>query len=692
MKLYKLILIFIALLSSFFYSDAIYATKNLYSSAAELSTPQVGDKLETYGLSVSEGSGVTNFYKLCKALDTGNVIIVDGLYPITVTDPYILTKNIQLHGLNSDCGFVFNVTSSYVFLATNDITIDIERVKFTGHSNVIFSNTAMTNYIKSINVAYCTFTGAISLLDLNIADADFNIRHGIGEFTFNNNIISNLTVVSDPSKNFIDLKNLPFNKIEVFDNKVNNFVNSFLFAGTTNTYTDTMTLIDNRGLVYVHDNIVINDSSCISNYRQSIYHTFILAECCIVKYSNNHVEGLKALQQAVYDLYASSREVYYENNFWKNNLQLSEYPYSKGEGEVNNNCLIKSKGNPSRDGEVGYRLYKNNRFIIEEDFVTNLGYDKKWCAVGLANITGRNISYTIEDNYVDVSILHFQLSSQTAPRYIFNRNTIRAKGITGYVLNQKAQNSNIEICDNSIISELPISGLTDYVFDQYDLWKQFEIIHQYDTEIVADTLTINGNHIETDLAKNLILNITPIVFESRNNMFIDIKTTGVMGDVLYKFRKINKSMLISNTSVKTCAMTTVPIIFPVQSDVKFRLITPSFSSGLIRINTGDYATNVAVKNCLVEISIKVQSELMSYVATYELTMTNGMIYYKKSDGTIGEYAINGLDGTTTRYIDPDTGNLLARLRLWDTSTLRQITLDMATPIPNAVVDVNITVR
>lgn len=672
-------------------------------------------KLSDFGMSTIAGSGSINFIKLCTALDTGSILLVDGLYPITVPGTtvvdgppvYTLTKDIKLVGLDETCGFDFTMLNptkqQAIFKVNGDIVIDIDLVRFTGISNIIFSNLLMTNFIKSINISGCYFSGQVVLFDFNIADNDFNPYHGIGELIFKYNIVKNISIVmftvgGHIYKKFITLENIPFIKVEVFGNTINNFATTIIFAGTSNGFTDTEVLIQNRVLIDVHDNIVISDGSIVNDWPSAIYHCFILAECTVLKYNHNHVEGLRATQMGVYDMYANCAEVYYEYNYWKNNLALSMYPYADilYEGQiVNTNCLMKSKGNPSyADSITATTVFKHNTYIVEESFVTNLGIDKKWASVSLASITGEGMSYVIEYNTIDVPLLRFQISGCSSIKYLFNNNKIKADCVTGYMINQTIADSRIEICDNDIVCKYPLSSMIDYKMDSGDILQPFKLVHTSTIHVLVDDLKINHNRIEADFALDLIYYIHVNMFESIDNILVDIKGyTGLVGDVVYKYSSVSKSMLIRDTYYSSKTLTTnFTKIYPIQSDIQFKIKTPSFFNGEFTIVTSDYITGVATQNCLIDIVIKAKAELIEYNATYKLKLSNGLLSYKKSDGSTSNYVLAGLVGTVALYIDPDTGTMPARLKLVDTDTSRQITLSLLTAIPNAVVDVNITVN
>ncbi len=644
------------------------------------------------GLSTSTADGVANFTKLCSALENGQKIIVDDFYPITVTAPYTLTKDIKLYGLNNNCGFNFNVSSDYVFEVAGEMNIDLQKLKFTGKSNIIFNNEAMTNYIKTINVSGCVFEGSIVLFSLNIADADYDRFHGIGEMTFKENKLNNITPINKKAiDGFIYLQNLPFKKIELADNTVCNFVNCILYNGTTNTYQDPVRLVDNRLLITAHDNKVINDPDWFSDYPSAIYHAFILAECSTLKYYNNHVEGLKGLRQATYDVYASCRRVYYKNNYWKNNVQLSEYSWDE---PMNHSTLMKSKENPSPKGIVGFRVYKNNKFILEESYVTSLGYDKKWAVVGLIeSVSGNLLDFEITGNYIEAPVLTLQKPTHTAARFVFNNNTIKAKGISGWFLNQGTgiDAPNVEICGNRLECEASITDLREYQYNDKTPFEQLRLFNMYTPGTLLDKVKINNNYINADLYKNFINGAQVNCLEMLNNRIINLNKNTIPCEELLRFTSVNQRVNIDSLQLTAPTFTDFNLIKikPVNGRIRAKIAASSYSS-LFKIMINDYVRGESLKKYSIAIEVAVSVAERQYKGIYNLRVENGKLSYGKAKGkiTVTTLAAN----SPPRLINPDGGDLPAALKVRQLSGIYEISLDSLEPISNPIVDIAITMK
>lgn len=648
--------------------------------------------LSQMGLSTLETEGTNNFTKLCEAIEKDVTLIVDGLYPITVSQPYSLTKDIRWIGLNKTCGFNFNVTSEYVFHIDSDLDINIDNMQIIGTSNVLFYNKALAHYLENIKISNNTFSGAVVLFILDIVSGDFDTRHGLGVMHFTDNTIDNLTVLFNGAKlsdgsvvqGIANLSNLPFSKIEVARNKIHNFVNSVICTAITNSYQSPSLLADNRKLLEVYDNEVINDATFHSQYANALYHTFILAECDTIKYYDNHVEGLTGLNQSVYDGYFSCRKLYYKNNVWINNLQLATT------NTWQTNCLIKAKGNGYlASGEYAYREIKGNRFVIEETFVTALGYEAKWAVASLYDLIEDNINVEIYQNEIDIPVLRLQGLQQSAKKIVYEKNTIKAKGISGTFINNKLSDAEFHFLGNSILTTELLSSLSGYLFNSNDSFPQLKLMDSTDATIYYKIIKTSNNLIRGDIANSFMKCDYVDDFEMINDSIIDLKDSGTNTGTFFLINRFRKSYKVKNMYIKGCDSFHTFITRECEGSVAYTVKAPSYFRGVV-IDTYNYKNSIATKDCMVTIDVTVFSEFTTYTGTFKFKLTNGKVIYKNSSGTLVEHIIDG-SGVTGRRVYLESGDLPTELVLTD-GAIGQLFFNTTQTVPNATVELKMDMK
>jgi hypothetical protein len=379
-----------------------------------------GDLASTYGLVPDDlGARDTNASLFNQALNEHGRIVIDGAYYIGRTSVKVTNPNIEVIGLGNG-ELIFNNDRGTSLFDPNRIeNLTLRNVKFTNlneSSNVliVYSGERDTGKVNSVMIEGCTFAGNISAYrqqgdtSLDPGRVDF----GINEFVFRNNQVSNTGLT------FIRLTDIPFDKVEISDNRIRNFTYVFAHMGITNGITYGTEVRNARKLIRVTNNDVRNEDHWWT--KDQTYHAFVLTENVEVVYDSNHVEGLKAdFDAALYDAYLSSDVVTYTNNTWKNNIAFAP--------DKRFNTLIKAKtgrNNPSR-------LYANNRFIVEESFAERLGKPKEELYVHFIDINTYMESFIIENNLIDVYDIRFPSSSRYVKEFTFSHNTLKAQYMSG---------------------------------------------------------------------------------------------------------------------------------------------------------------------------------------------------------------------------------------------------------------------
>lgn len=601
-------------------------TSGLAETAKEL-------RLSNYGLTINDTDG-SNFSKLCAALDTGKKIIVDNMYNMKIVTPYVLKKDVILYGETPLCGFIFdNPNNSYVFSPIGNLNIKMYQLKISGVTNTLFHNLILTNFIKEVDVSYCDFSGQIAFIRLNIANGDFDQAHGCGDLLFKYNKLRDLKISNIDSAlvdGFITINNIPFNTFTFNDNNVNNFSSNIIYAGITNSYTDTSRLALNRKIINVNRNIVINDDGFYDDVFIRPYHSLLVAECNTVIYRHNHVEGLKSARgKAVYDIYASCLKYFCENNTWKNNISFN----IARDGLYN--CLMEFKGNPV-ESENAQRVIRGNIYTIDPDFAARHGKDEKWLHVFLTKVTSPRINIDITDNIIDVPYLNFGNSAYSPKNYRFSNNRIISKRVMGAIIRLSSAslwkdtlNSSIEIFNNTIIAEEENIIELDYAKQTSNYFTL--MYHSYSSKLEIPKLkniNISNNYIKGDMrslypfsglfefihaesmifSNNTIVNIANAVYTNSisrlfynsqfntlvaiGNIFENLNIDGgfyYSADVIEEF--FEKVLIDNYISAKnynaSLSISTIPFINQTASrklrfDIKYNIIKPDLTEYVVK--------------------------------------------------------------------------------------------------------------
>lgn len=626
-----------------------------------------------------EDTDNSNFSKLCVALDTGYKIIVDNAYKLNVTTPYPLYRDIDIKGLSHGCGFDVINSSTHMFSINSSVSIKMYDLSFSGKTNTIFYNAILTSFIREVDVRYCNFNGQTSLMYFNIANNDFDLKHGFGDLTFKYNHLNNISLkdVGYMVGGFISIPNAPFKSITFDDNKVYNFTHNVLFLGITNEYTDTPTLAKNRDVINLYRNKVVNDDTWFDEDRGvSQYHTFCLAENKTMNYKENHVEGLKSLTgKAVYDIYASCQNLYSENNYWKNNLSFNLLW-----GGALNNCLMKFKGGSSSNR--AYRLINHNTYVIDEDFASRVGKEDKWMFVDLYNTTAFDIDLEIIDNDVNVPYLSMGGTSVTSLIYKFKNNTIKTRrtmgsfarlgGLTSW--KDTPNKAIFEISGNKVYSK----EINDAMFDEFSPFSNdFALMFHAYSSLTGiprlGSLVFNNNIVHADFKSTLFSPSRYAMFEYiksnsinfSDNTFVDINETTTTDSIKEIFYATEFNYLFSKNNVFENLDVNGGYNYQeaAKTDVK-KVILSNYvhvrknAGTLMGIPIKDFINGVSDRKLRFNAKYKIiKPDLSEIEISFKFTMENGKFIYRKVDGTTTEKVLTGATTPSTTIIDQSSGLL-----------------------------------
>jgi len=398
-------------------------------------------------------------------------IIIDGRYFMKLPSNMEMDKVGIIGDSEYNSELIFSPTySTTLFDSAVLQELYISDVKFVNTSNedlvIARSRSELTMPINSIIIKNNEFIGDISAYRL---EGDGNIDPTtspvvLDTFVFDNNDVSNTNYT------FLRIQDVPYNSVNITNNRITNFQYIFANLQLTNENIYNPELFDLRKQLTIQGNTVISEDDWWSTGTGSTYYAFVVAEGDKVLYADNHVEGLKAnLPIALYDAYLSCNEVIYENNIWKNNVALSlEKKFS---------AFMKSKNG----SKPLYRVYRNNEFIVEQSFADKFNMDPMTLMTDFISLENHASYYEITNNNFSGYYIRFPESSRFIENLVFKNNKIDAELISGSVVNLQA---NDEFSQGSIVfSENTISAKEHYTLEGSSL----PLFKFYDHSTVANT-------------------------------------------------------------------------------------------------------------------------------------------------------------------------------------------------------------
>jgi len=388
-------------------------------------------------------AGHSNMALLLQAVQGGKKVLVDGVYYLKHAEVLVPLSDtfLSLTGSTWDAELKLDGNSNAFFNIADNVDVHISNLKVTqvGTSEryfMVFKSDCLSNKVV---IEGNTFTGKIKFMYFPGETAIDPLANpfGIKEFYFTKN------KVNDAATSFMELVDMPSDKMVIEDNVINNFDYVFLSNGITNDITYADEMFAAKKLMIVRNNRVTCDDDWWGDSSNLSYYCFVLFEGTDVVYAGNHIEGLKFSSAsgsgaAVYDAYLSCKNLQYTNNVWKNNLNFNP--------AKQNNILLKSKGGPK---DVT-RYYENNTYLIEESYIrmcsaqlarlyaedptTRLAADFSASWIEFISLTTNCSTYKILNNTFDVYDLRLPSSCIPVEQMHMEGNTFRCKKIGGSLL------------------------------------------------------------------------------------------------------------------------------------------------------------------------------------------------------------------------------------------------------------------
>jgi len=357
------------------------------------------------------------------AIDAANgrtLYLNDGNYLITgqvVTS----ASSIKILGSN-DSRLTFSDSCS-VFLNSCEASLHIKNVSFISNN---VTATAVVNYTSDAYVDHlifknCYFSGNLSFVYNSTQTINpSTTAYGVDYFS-----IINCKFIDMLSSTFL-FDNMPYKKIEVTDNYINNFSKSFLSLGNSNSHPHLSDLQSNQDEVRVVGNSVIFDDDWWTTDADTVttYGVFVLHEGKDIVFNDNHIDGIKARRKistpseshsTAYWLYMGGLNTFVSNNIIKN-------CFSFGSLTTPNVCFKKKT--------TRNLIAKNNSITFDEDWLTRIGE-----SISSTNdrqvvhdIENEAVSVVIENNNIELLASGIQYFTNVN-NYVFKRNTV-SKGFT----------------------------------------------------------------------------------------------------------------------------------------------------------------------------------------------------------------------------------------------------------------------
>jgi len=371
------------------------------------------------------GKAQSNYKLMLAALKAGSKIIVDDVYYLDSTYWSAAAGNqidtaVTIQGSDKTKNKLILVADGTYFNVKKDVTISgiTLQGKSSGESAHLLDLVAPYRLSVHINNNY--ITGNIRMLTSQIPES-FNFSttdSGITELDISNNEFYDIYDNSGV-RTIFSAQDTPVTTCRIKNNKVTNFSYIFYDNSITNDHPYDSYIAENSRNTYIEDNIVkcTDDYNAIARNGGKIgyYYCFTLLEANNVECRRNTFEGLHVINSpgtAVYDNYFTVKNLVYEGNIWKNNVN-----FTPGEEYVD---IMKSKqsvlSHPTR-------VYRGNHYITEASYADKFGQDRYFLRKEMDTYQQWIDSVIIEDNLFDMYILDSP-RTKTVINYTFNRNTL----------------------------------------------------------------------------------------------------------------------------------------------------------------------------------------------------------------------------------------------------------------------------
>lgn len=356
--------------------------------------------------------------------------------------------------------FKSTISTEYVYIINGILNLDSTRDSIfniilgsrRGHielSNTTFNSTSdalklfyqaqlADNYFDVFSIKDCTFNN-VQLIRMFFADYNPSIHKcGASRIIIENNNINNLTGT------FLVLSDMFYGSCTIRGNNIKNAKYSIFYFGITNEFTNFHN--SENGTLLFEDNIHRNDDDFLCESNHSNYICTLLSENYRVVMKNNIFQNIRAYNSLIYAFYVSSVIFECSNNIIKNVFNFNECtnPIIKTDNLYNE--IFKSKYATGDPDNPGYRIFANNKILLERDnyiaaMKLSIEFPEDYAYYDTVMLLSRlfspvdymNVKFINNDiNIEGVLVAH----SSTVPVYnfIFNNNTIKFWNTVSYAV------------------------------------------------------------------------------------------------------------------------------------------------------------------------------------------------------------------------------------------------------------------
>lgn len=386
--------------------------------------------------------GQYNTLLLLNAFRDGKKVLVDGPYYLKYEGDPLTDVTVSLAGITTDAEFKL-LDEGVIFNFNNKVDVDVQDLKFTqagtGPSYLFkFASDCLSNKVSIKDNIFlgdirCIWFGGSTTLNPLVTP------FGIKELYFTGN------TVEDTRVTFMQISDMPSDRIVVENNTIKNFDYTFISGGIANDGAFKEEMYKAKKVLVVRDNMVSCDNDWWGDPANNSYFCFVLFEGTDCVYRRNTISGLKYYSPggsgaAVYDSYLSCLNLDYSGNTWENNLSFNN--------AKDNSSLMKSSGGPPNVNVTRY--YENNQYIIEESYIEmcsgklarqygidpaiRLATDKSASWIEFISLTIDCSTYSVLNNTFDIYDMRLNTSSVPVAEMNIEGNIFNCGRISGSLL------------------------------------------------------------------------------------------------------------------------------------------------------------------------------------------------------------------------------------------------------------------
>ncbi|MDP5273560.1 right-handed parallel beta-helix repeat-containing protein [Chengkuizengella axinellae] len=348
--------------------------------------------------------------------------------------------NSDIHVIGENATIIFETDGELLNIINENLYIHFQNMNFIAETTGLFVILWRlgTIFTKEIIFDNCYFEGDLSAIRYYM-DENTNpliTKFGVGFFRLVD------CKVKNTNNSFMVLSDCPSDHIVIERNYINNFSYQFASIAIENGQDTYEALLDSKKLLTVKNNFVYCDDDWWGQVGSGGYYSFVLFEGAKVIYENNHVEGMKYDGNiALYDIYASVREIYYTNNTWINNISFSDLNYKDSSAT---NTLMKAKNGPG----AFKRYFANNYFKTTKEFAEMHGKDPEQMIVHFMDLSDTADEWIIKNNTFHIYRMKFSPSSEDIYSMKVVDNEIECEHAEGAIIYYRT-NSNVDYANKS---------------------------------------------------------------------------------------------------------------------------------------------------------------------------------------------------------------------------------------------------